>query len=419
MYDWANSAFSTIVVSALLGPYLSFSARSCGGLKLFSIPIEPDSIYPFFVSVSVILQLVLLPVVGATVDLLGNKRTVLVTLAAMGAVCTCMLGVLDPSCEVRQTILVNCLLFVFANLFFGASVAIYNSFLVDIAPPKLRDRVSCLGWAVGYLGGGLALGLCLGLFVFLDQTDGVRASFVLAGLWWFLFTAIYPARVLKDHQNKGDINLKDAVIKGIRSPFFTLKQMRKTSPTAWRFLLAYFFYNDGVQTVIAVASLFAVSTLKIRGEVLILLILFIQFIAMFGSLFFALVGEKLGTKQAIVLSLVGWLFIVFYAYLYLDSLKDLFLLAFFTALVMGGTQALSRSLFSELVPISSQAEYFGFYEVSEKGSSWLGPMVFAIAVQLTGSSRVAMVSIGIFFVVGIILLIRMKGKGEAMTPVRQ
>ncbi len=412
MYDWANSAFSTIVISAFLGPYLSHVIKSRGGFELFSTSIEADSVYPFFVSVSVALQLFFLPVIGAITDLQGNRKTILVILASIGSVCTCMLGILDFFCRdvpLEWMLFIDGVLFVLANLFFGASVVLYNSFLSDIAPYWLRDRISSLGWATGYLGGGLALGLCLPLLFFWGQASGVRASFVLAGLWWLIFTLIFPARMLKDTP-KGikAVNFKEAVTIGMKLPFSTLKQMRKKRPDALRFLLAYFFYNDGVQTVIAVASIFAVSTLKIKEDILLFLILFVQFIAVFGSVAFGWLGERLGTKRAIIFSLLGWIIILFYAFGALNDLKGLFLLAFFIALVLGGTQALSRSLFSQLVPASSQAEYFGFYEVSEKGSSWLGPLVFAVTMQLSGNSRIALASISVFFVIGMALLVRVK-----------
>jgi len=160
-----------------------------------------------------------------------------------------------------------------------------------------------------------------------------------------------------------------------------------------------------VQTVIAVASIFAVSVLKVDGMTLLGLILFIQFVAAFGAAFFGWLGERMGTKKAILLSLLVWMAITLLASFSLSDLRGLFALAFLIAMVLGGTQALSRSMFSMLVPCAREAEYFGFYEVSEKGSSWLGPLVFGLVVELTGDTRAAMLSIGVFFLVGFWVLL--------------
>ncbi len=410
MYDWANSSFSTIVVSALLGPYMAAIAKGSGKITLLSFHVEPDAIYPFFLSISVALQLVLLPGLGAVADARDCKRSLLVLLASLGSILTCLMGIVTkaqgPS-SAEGLIMANGFLFVFANLCFGSSVTLYNSFLPEIAPKRLSDRVSALGWAAGYLGGGLALALCLILFWMLGQGDkSIRISFVIAGLWWLIFTLWFPARLLRrDKNNRNRCYQKGhGTTKLFLKPFRTLFSMRKQKPDAWRFLLAYFFYNDGVQTVIAVASIFAVSTLGLRGVSLLVLILFIQFVAIFGAVIFGWLSDKMGTKRAISFSLLLWMVILVYACLFLEDRFGLFMVAFIMAMVLGGTQALSRSLFSRLLPANNEAEYFGFYEVSEKGSSTLGPLVFAAVVQLTGDSSLALLSLGVFFLLGLWML---------------
>ncbi len=408
MYDWANSAFSTIVVSALLGPYMSNCARALGGLDFWGIHLEPDSVFPLFVTVSVILQLFLLPGLGALADVY-NKKFIMIVCAVAGAILTCFIGGFGmiPG---RPAIVIDGVIFVLANLFFGASVTVYNSFLPDLAPVKLRDKVSSLGWAAGYLGGGCALAITMLAFRFFEDAGlAVRTSFFIAGMWWLLFTLLFPARMKwlpsKDRVVPG---LKRIFCQGTLEPLRTILNMRSHRPNAWRFLLAYFFYNDGVQTVIVVASIFAVSQLGVESKTLLQLMLFIQFVAILGSILFGWIGERFGTKNGIIFSLAVWIGIVFYAYAFLDSVSGLFVLGFFVAMVLGGTQALSRSLFSRLIPTEKEAEYFGFYEISEKGSSWLGPLVFAICVQITGSTQAAMLSIGVFFILGALLLLRVR-----------
>ncbi len=410
MYDWANSAFSTIVVSALLGPYLSSLAGAGQGPFLFSLRLKPDSIYPFFVSISVLMQLFVLPVIGAMGDMLRRKKALMMGFAVSGSILTCLLGasaVFLQGAPSSSKILCLGIIFVLANLFFGASITLYNSFLSDISSPSLRDRVSSLGWALGYIGGGLALALSMAFFFFLGKKEAaIQASFVVAGLWWLFFSILFTGRLLKEKEGgKRPLLGRDLFQKGFKEPFLTLFAMRRKRPDAWRFLVAYFFYNDGVQTVIAVASIFAVSVLKVDGMTLLGLILFIQFVAAFGAAFFGWLGESMGTKKAILLSLLVWMAITLLASFSLSDVRGLFALAFLIAMVLGGTQALSRSMFSMLVPCAREAEYFGFYEVSEKGSSWLGPLVFGLVVELTGDTRAAMLSIGVFFLLGFWVLL--------------
>ena len=168
--------------------------------------------------------------------------------------------------------------------------------------------------------------------------------------------------------------------------------------------MAYLIYNDGVQTVIIVSTAFAADELGVATDLLLILVLMIQFVAFFGALGFGRLAQRTGAKRAILISLIIWSGIVIFAYALLYEQWQLFVLGFFVAIVLGGSQALSRSLFSQMIPRDHEAEYFGFYEISERGTSWLGPLAFALAVQATGSQRVAIVTLIIFFVVGLLLL---------------
>ncbi len=173
-----------------------------------------------------------------------------------------------------------------------------------------------------------------------------------------------------------------------------------------RFLIAYLIYNDGIQTVIVVASSFAADELGVDSSTLILLVLLIQFLGVGGALFFDRVARWVGTKRAIMISLAIWSAIVIFAFAFLYEEWQLWIIGAAIALVLGGSQALSRSLFSQMIPTGREAEYFGFYEISERGTSWIGPFVFAFVVQQTGSQRQAIVSLIIFFVLGLFLLSR-------------
>ncbi len=410
MYDWANSAFSTTVVTTLLGPYLASIAKTSGGVNVFGFSFEPDAFFPTCVSISVILQVLFLPLLGAIADYSNLKKRLLLTFASIGAIATTLLFFISadmPVVGANGGVLLAGLLFILANLAFGAAIVLYNAFLPDIAAPEDRDRVSSQGWAMGYLGGGILLALNLVLIQLMDDTAlAVRLSLASAGLWWLAFTVLFPARRLR--QRPASKTLPSGVgyfRQGIRQIMKTLGEIRGKYPETLRYLIAYLIYNDGIQTVIVVATLFAATELKAPAETQIILVLLIQFVAFGGALFFGWLAARLGAKRSIVISLVIWSVIAIAAYALLYEIWQLFVLGVAVAIVLGGSQALSRSLYSQIIPRANESEYFGFYEISERGTSWIGPLVFAAAVQITGSTRVAILSVILFFVVGLILLV--------------
>ena len=410
MYDWANSAFSTIVVTTLLGPYLSNLAQTAGSVSFLGMNFEPDAFFPTMVSISVILQVFLLPLLGTIADYSALKKRLMLIFATLGSVATLLLFFIKPDMPLLGTngaIVLGGMLFIVANLSFGAAVVLYNAFLPDIAEPKDRDSVSSFGWALGYLGGGIALLIALGLYTLMsDKGLAVRIGLALAGAWWLIFTLAFPARKLRQRRPLKELPPGESYLsQGVKQIWRTLTTMYRDYPETLKYLIAYLIYNDGIQTVIVVSTMFAATELGAGADVLMMLILMIQFLAFFGALLFGRMAGRMGAKKSILISLVIWAGIVIYAYALLYEIWQLFLLGVFVALVMGGSQALSRSLYSQLIPRQNESEYFGFYEISERGTSWIGPLVFAAAVQFTGSSRVAILSLILFFIAGLILLI--------------
>jgi len=307
-------------------------------------------------------------------------------------------------------------LFIVANLAFGASIVFYNSYLPDIASEDERDRVSSYGWAMGYLGGGILLALNLAFFTFSDSLGvpsslAVRINLASAGVWWLGFSFLTWKRLRPRHAARALPAGESYVSIGFKQLFKTFSEV-KHFPETLRFLLAYFLYNDGIQTVIAVASTFAAAPLIQGGlemgqQTLIAVILMIQFVAFFGALFWGRLAGWIGAKQSVVVSLVIWAGVVIYAYggLYGPTrVAQFFVLGIFIALVMGGSQAISRSMFAQMVPTGKEAEFFSFYEISERGTSWIGPLVFGLANQLFGNLRIAILSLIFFFIMGLILL---------------
>jgi len=408
-YDWANSAFSTTVITVFLGPYLTSvtqnAADASGYIYPLGIPVVADAFFPYLVSLSVVLQVFFLPILGAIADYTNAKKPLIGLFAYIGAFATMAMFFLQG-----QNYLLGGALFLLANLSFGASIVFYNAFLPEIASPDDRDRVSSQGWAMGYLGGGLLLVLNL-IFYLQRESLGISEGFAVriclasAGLWWAIFTLIPLAR-LQPRQPQKQLPVGERFISiGFKQLRHTLRELPRY-PHTLLFLIAYLLYNDGIQTVISLSSQFGSAELKLNQQTLITSILMVQFVAFFGALAFGYLAKWIGTKRAILLSLVIWTGTVYasYALIQPNSPIQFYLLAAAIAIVLGGSQALSRSVFSLMIPKGQEAEYFSLYEVSERGTSWLGPLVFGLALQFTGSYRVAILSIVVLFILGLIVL---------------
>ncbi len=412
MYDWANSAFITTVVTALLGPYiLSLAATSSSPLEIGHWRIEPAAIFPAAVSLSVLLQVFILPVLGTIADYTRLKKTMLLSFAYVGAACTCLFFFIRADMLLVGTngaVVIASLLVVIANLCFGASLVFYNAFLPDIASPDRRDTVSSQGFAIGYLGGGLLLLLNFVMLALMaDKALAVRLSLASAGVWWLVFTWLFPRKRLRIREPARRLPQGRGMLhQSLSRILTTLHELRRQYTGTLKYLIAYLIYNDGIQTVIVVATSFAAGELGVRQSHLLLLVLMIQAVAFLGALLFGRLAGWMGARRSIMLSLAVWSGAVIYAYLLLRDELQLFALGFLVAIVLGGSQALSRSLFAQMIPAHHEAEYFAFYEISDRGTSWVGPLVFATAVQLTGSQRSAILSLIAFFVIGLLLLSR-------------
>jgi UMF1 family MFS transporter len=405
-YDWANSAFYTTVVTVFLGPYLGSVAEHAadphGRVYPLGIPVAAGSLFAYTVSLSVLLQVFVLPIVGAVADRTSRKKELLALLAYVGAAATVGLVFLGGG-----RYLLGAALFLVANLAYGASIVVYYSFLPQLAGPDDRDRVSSVGWAIGYLGGGLLLALNLAVLTVqpagISKGDIARWSIVSAGVWWAAFTTIPLVRLRNRPAVAGEAH-GSALLDGFRQLGRTLREL-KAFPLTLFFLAAYLIYNDGIQTVIAMASVYADKELGLDQAVQVQTILLVQFLAFVGAMALGRLARRFGAWKTVLASLVLWTVVLAVAYVLPAHRPTAFIaLGLLLGIVLGGTQALSRSLFSQLIPHGKEAEYFGIYEISDKGTSWLGPLLFGLAYQLTGSYRVAIVSLVAFFVVGFVAL---------------
>jgi UMF1 family MFS transporter len=422
VYDWANSAYFTTTASVLFGPYLTVVAKraACPGqdtdltchtdLSVLGVPISPGSLALYAVTVATLLSAVLLPLVGAIADRSGRKRVLLARLAWVGATAaSAMVFVAGDHWQLGVA------LQLIASLCIGSSLVVYDAILVEIAGPDERDRVSSRGWAAGYLGGGLLLTLNLGLVtghdaIGLSTEAAVRISLLSAGLWWGAFTFV-PYYGLRD---RPAANTTADPGRLLRQSFAqladTLRHLRGY-PQTLTFLIAYLFYNDGIQTVIYAASIYGQEELDLESEQLILAILLVQFVAFFGALVFGRAAARVGAYRTILSSLVLWCVVVAVGYvLPVGQFLPFLGLAVLIGLVLGGSQALSRSLYSHLIPAGRAAEYFSLYQAAERGTSWLGTLLFGLVYQLTDSYRLAIVALVLFFIVGGVLLARVNGR---------
>jgi MFS transporter, UMF1 family len=423
-YDWANSAYATTVLAVFLGPYLTSVARNaaCGTtvtddnpcpvddprLELLGLSVAPGAFYSYALTVSILVQVVVLPVTGAIADRSVHKKEMLAGFAFLGSVATMAMYAVEG-----DRYLLGGALYLVANVAFGASIVVYYSYLPQIATPDERDAVSARGWALGYLGGGVLLLANLVLYssresLGLETADAVRISLLSAGVWWALFTLVPLAR-LRRHEpvDAGHATREGfALTAGFRQLKETLAGAR-AYPQTLAFLVAYLVYNDGIQSVIALASVYGVEELDLEQSTLISAILLVQFVAFLGALLLGRLARAFGARRVILASLLLWAATVGVAYFVQeDAVGQFFALAALIGLVLGGSQALSRSLYSQLIPRGKEAEYFGLYEISERGTSWLGALVFGLVFQLTGSYRNAIFSLVGFFLLGFLLLLR-------------
>lgn len=408
-YDWANSAYSSTVVALFLGPYLTVLAKAAsdanGYVHPLGIPVDARAWWGYLGSITVASQVVCLPVLGAMADYSPRKKTLLALFAYVGAVLTIAMYWLSGGAY-----LAGGLLFLGSNLALGASCVVYNSYLPQIAPPEERDAVSSKGWGIGYLGGGLLLALNLALYanagkLGISEAQAVRISLASAGVWWAVFTLI-PLAALRNH--KPLLTMPPGatyLTAGFRQVVRTLADLRRY-PQTLLFLVAYLVYNDPIQAVLFLAAQFASDELKLPLSILTLTILMVQFVGFAGAFGFNYVARAVGARRAVMVALVVWTGVLVAMYGWVRTAGQFIAVAVVVGLVMGGSQALSRSLFSQMIPPGKEAEYFGLYEISDKGTSWLCPLLFALALQFTKSYRVAILSLVLFFVLGLVLLAR-------------
>ena len=407
-YDWANSAFSTTIAGVLFAPYLIAIAEEAAvndRINVLGLSVAPGSLPSYTITASTLLSAVLLPLLGAVADRTARKKDLLAGFAWAGAAAAALLFFMTG-----DNWQLGVIAFIVANLCFGAAAVFNDAILCLISEEDERDRVSSRGWAYGYAGGGLLLALNFLLVSFLpfglSEGMAVRISMLSAAVWWAGFTFIPFLKIRNRPPEHVVPETGGYVSRSFGQLWATLKEMRRY-PVALTFLVAYLFFNDGIQTVIASASTYGVEELGFATGTVLATYLVVQFVAVAGALGFGRAAERYGAKQVILVGLGIWSLIVTAALFVPEGqLLPFMALAVAIGIVLGGTQALARSYFSLLIPRGREAEFFSFYHAMERGTSWFGTLVFGVVYQMTGSYRPAIFALIVFFVVGGALLLK-------------
>jgi len=398
LYDWGNSAFATTVLAGFFPIF--FNQYWAAG-----VAPQTQTLYQGLTATFASLVIMLLaPWLGAIADRRAAKKRFLAAFTLMGVVSTAALYLVGKG-QWPWAVALSLL----GRIGFGAGISFYDSLLVSVAQPREMDRVSALGYGLGYLGGGLlfAINVAMALkpawFGLADAALATRVAFVMVALWWLLF-----ALPLFRHVPEGVPRIGAS---GWRELLETLRRIRDLRPV-WMFLLAYWLYIDGVDTIIVMAIDFGMK-LGFPSDSLIVALLMVQFIGFPAAIVFGWLGERLGTRRAIFIALAVYTAVTLWAYS-LDSVAEFYLMAAAIGCVQGGIQSLSRSYYGRLIPAEKAGEFFGFYNMMGKFAAVLGPTVVGVTAQLTGNARLAILSLLAFFFAGGWLLSRVRDPAEGV-----
>ncbi len=414
LYDWANSAFFTAVIGVLIGPYvLSLAQKAVGEdgvvFKLFFFEVTAKGFFSFCTALSTLSLVAFLPILGAIADYTHLKKRMMAVFAYIGVISGGMLFLVEESylwCGV---------LIVVSSMAFAAANVFYNAFLIDVTTEDLRDRVSSYGYGLGYIGGVVMLIISIILIqkseaLGITKGTAARISFLASAVWWGAFGAISFWLIRSRGADKQIPKGESVLTVGFSELWQTLKELRRLRYTML-FLVAYLFYNDGIQTVILQSSvfmsyeLFTSKGLEVDNSFLLLIFLIAQISAFIGAIGFERIARVFGAKRTILLSLAIWCAIVIYAYAFFENKTQAYFIGALIGMVLGSAQALSRSLYSQMIPVGRESSFFGLYEISEKGTSWMGQIMFTVIVGATGSFRHAILGLIFFFIVGSIVLL--------------
>ncbi|MBI5917634.1 MAG: MFS transporter [Bacteroidetes bacterium] len=412
MFDWANSAFSLTIATAIFPSF--FEYVTAGEVSLWGISMYNTTLFSLTVAVAYLLVAFISPILSGIADSSGRRKAFMRFFTTLGSLACMSLFFFDgENIGSGPVMTLGMFGFLLATAGFGGSIVFYNSYLPDIVTEEHYNRVSARGFMFGYVGSVILLIVNLLVITYPEWfgmrgevgTLPVRLSFLTVGLWWLGFAQYAFARLPKDSDKPFDLKI---LSKGYQE-FNKVWQQVKQSPNLKRFLLSFFFYSAGVQTVLSLASLFAGVEMKMAADELIIVILLLQILALVGAWLFAKLSDAVGNKLGLVVMLILWTVVCGFGYI-VEGKTQFYFMAAAVGLVMGGVQSQSRATYSKLLPEGTKdtTSYFSFYDVLEKAATALGSFSFAFTGQLSGGMRVSVLALAVFFLIGLLILFKVK-----------
>lgn len=409
MYDWANSAYITTVHAALLPIYFREGIVGDTGTVIFGLTVSADALWGFMVGIAAFIVFLFAPVLGAIADFSSAKKRFLIGFAYFGSLFATLLFFCEPG-----FVWLSVVLYISSQVCFVAGNVFYDAFLPQLASDDKLDSVSAKGYAFGYVGGSVQFGISLVLVAMhekigISQPMAVRIAMAMTGIWWAGWTVLTLIYLKEDRteQKLPDFYRHQPKIfaylsLGINRTIATAKKVSNFKHLSL-FVIAYMVYNDGAHTVTSMAAIYGKSELGLSATSLMVTLLLVQIVAIGGALIFGQLANRIGAKKAVMVSLVLWSGVVIYGY-FIQTATEFFVLGMVVGLVLGGTQALSRSFYGAMIPEQASAEFYGFFSIFSKFSAIWGPLTFGLIRQITGTARLAIISLMVFFIVGLILL---------------
>lgn len=396
-YDWANSAYSLTVTSTILPLYFKMVFQNAGGEASLS-----TAYWGYANSISTLILAILAPILGTIADYRGYKKKFFSIFFLLGVTFTALISIIPSD----YWFMLLCFYVITAIGFSGSNV-FYDAFLVDVTTEDRMDKVSTLGFALGYIGSTIPFIISMALVILaqfnkisLSLLSAFKISFIITAVWWTIFTLPLLKKVKQVH----GINIEPNPIKKSFARLGSTFKNIKSHKQVFLFLLAYFFYIDGVDTIIKMATSYG-SDLGIDSTSLLVILLATQFVAFPFALLYGKLSEKYKGKKMLYVGIIMYTIICIYAY-FLDSTLDFWILAMLVATSQGGIQALSRSYFGKLVPKEKANEFFGFYNIFGKFAAIMGPLLIGIVTQITGSTNNGVFSIILLFIIGGFILMK-------------